>query len=333
MPAMESAGRVRVGISGWSYKPWRGVFYPVGLRVADELAYASRIFSTIELNGSFYSLQRPESYRAWYQATPEGFLFAVKGGRFVTHMKRLKDVQEPLANFFASGVLELKDKLGPILWQLPPALRFDAERLRSFFELLPSTHAEAARLARGHAPWLSERVAFGSGGRARLRYALEFRHPSFVCPEAMALLREYGVAPCIADSAGLFPVVEDLCADFVYVRLHGAERLYTSGYEDELLAQWATRIRAWRAGRLAPQPRLADAKSRGDRRRRDVYVYFDNDVQVRAPFDALNLARLLSRRATHAAPAALAAVTEQPREVWPAWAEGAAARRRGAHSA
>lgn len=287
------AGVVRVGVSGWSYPSWRGRFYPEGLRVADQLAYASRVFSTIELNGSFYSLQRPESYRGWYAATPAGFVFAVKGSRFITHMKRLKDADRPLANFFASGLLELRDKLGPILWQLPPRLAFDEARLRGFFERLPRTHGEAARLARRHDAWLAERVAFGAGGRARLRYALEFRHPSFVCPRAIELLREYDVAPCVADSAGLYPLVEDLCADFVYVRLHGAERLYASSYDERQLAAWATRIRAWSRGRAAPKPRHADPKSRGDGEPRDVFVYFDNDVEAHAPLDALKLERIL----------------------------------------
>ncbi|HET9929309.1 MAG TPA: DUF72 domain-containing protein, partial [Polyangiaceae bacterium] len=278
------AGRVRVGISGWSYKPWRGVFYPAKLRIADQLSFASRAFSTIELNGTFYSLQLPSSYRAWYEATPEDFVFAVKGGKYITHLKRLREPEQGLANFFASGVLELKDKLGPILWQLPPTLQFEPERLKQFFEFLPRTHADAAKLARRHSPRLSSRVAFGTEGRARIRHALEVRHPSFVCPEAVELMRRFGVAPCIADSAGLFPRLEDLCADFVYVRLHGAEELYTSGYSNAELANWASRIRAWRQGRDARAPYKGDPGARGDGKARDVFVYFDNDVKVRAPF-------------------------------------------------
>ncbi|MFZ5892712.1 MAG: DUF72 domain-containing protein [Myxococcota bacterium] len=319
MPRTESLGQVRVGISGWSYKPWRGVFYPTRLRVADHLNFASRAFSTIELNGTFYSLQRPSSYRTWLEATPPGFVFAIKGGKYVTHLKRLQDPEQGLANFFASGVLELGEKLGPILWQLPPTLRFEPDRLRAFFELLPQTQLEAGKLARRHSAWLSHRVSFGSGARTRIRHALEFRHESFVCPEAMALLREYAVAPCVADSAGLFPVVEDLCADFVYVRLHGAEQLYTSGYSNAELSQWAARIRCWSRGRDAPRARKADPKSRGDGVPRDVFVYFDNDVKVRAPFDALNLERLLQGSAPEEAPALLQTVTEEPRSEWPAW--------------
>ncbi len=316
------AGTVRVGISGWSYKPWRGVFYPQRLRLADQLAFASRAFSTIELNGTFYSLQRPESYRAWASATPEGFVFAVKGGRYVTHLKRLQEPEQGLANFFASGLLELGEKLGPILWQLPPQLAFDEARLKAFFELLPRTHEEAAHLARKHSQRFAGRVAFGFGGRTPIRYTLEFRHPSFVCPEAIRLLRTHGVAPCIADSAGLFPMVEGLAAGFVYVRLHGAEQLYTSGYSDSELTSWARRIQAWRAGRPAPRPRHADPRSAGDGQPRDVFVYFDNDAKVRAPFDALNLDRILRGERPVEGPAALVSVTEEPRSVWPAWARG-----------
>ena len=311
--------RVRVGISGWSYKPWRKVFYPPGLRVKDELTFASRAFDSIELNASFYSLQRPESYRSWRDATPEDFVFAVKGGRFVTHLKRLKDAEQGLANFFASGVLELGHKLGPILWQLPPSLAFDADRLRVFFESLPRTRADGARLAQRHAPLLTGRAAFGDQSDAPIRHALEVRHPSFLCPEFVTLLRAYGIAPCIADSAGLYPVIEDLCADFVYVRLHGAERLYTSGYDQPELVLWAERIQRWMRGQAAARPRHADANSYGDGRARDVYVYFDNDVKVRAPYDAQNLARILRGDETRTAPGALASVSEEPRTIWPAW--------------
>ncbi|HVH47938.1 MAG TPA: DUF72 domain-containing protein, partial [Labilithrix sp.] len=141
---------VRVGISGWRYPPWRNVFYPKGLPQHRELEFASRAVRSVEINGSFYSLQRPSSYRRWYAETPDDFVFAVKGGRFITHNKKLRDCETPLANFFASGMLALEEKLGPILWQLPPQLRFDAARLEEFFALLPRTTAEAAALARRH---------------------------------------------------------------------------------------------------------------------------------------------------------------------------------------
>jgi uncharacterized protein YecE (DUF72 family) len=290
----------RVGISGWNYPPWRGVFYPVGLRQRDELAFASRTFSTIEINGSFYSLLRPQTYRKWYETVPDDFSFALKGSRFITHMKRLRDVRTALANFFASGVLCLGDKLGPILWQLPPRFAFDETRLQEFFALLPRTHAEAAALAAEHDRRLDGRSATTAEHAGRLRYALEVRHASFFDPRYVALLRKHDIASCVADTAGLYPVIDDVTADFVYVRLHGSTQLYTSGYESHELAHWAERIRAW--AQQGP-----------------VFVYFDNDVKVRAPFDAANLARRLRGETRLRLPRSLAQVTEQPRSEWPAW--------------
>lgn len=314
-----SGGAVRVGISGWSYKQWRNVFYPPGLRLRDQLNFASRAFPSIELNGSFYSLQRPESYRSWRDATPDGFVFSIKGGRYVTHLKRLREAEQGLANFFASGVLELEAKLGPILWQLPPTLKFEPERLSEFFALLPRTHEQAAELARQHSDWLAGRVAFGAGGRAKIRHTLEVRHESFVCREFVALLKKHQIALCVADSAGLYPLIEDQSADFAYVRLHGSTQLYTSGYTHAELADWAQRIHAFRSGRHAPTARLAASSAEADGRKRDVYVYFDNDVKVRAPFDAWNLERLLRGDAPRDPPESLASVTEEPRSVWAAW--------------
>ncbi len=286
-------GRIRVGISGWRYAPWRGVYYPKGLRQADELAFAARQFSTIEINGSFYSLQTPALYRAWYRATPPDFVFAVKGSRFITHMLRLVGVERALANFFASGLLWLGDKLGPLLWQFAPTLPFDG-RFEPFLASLPRDTAEAAALARDHDHRVRE-PGFGDGKRRVLRHAVEVRHPSFCVPEFAALLRTYGVALVTADTAGHFPYFEDVTADFVYVRLHGDEELYRSGYSAAAIARWAKRLRVLGAGREpADAVRFAEpapVRPRG----RDVYVYFDNDVKVHAPFDALALARALAR--------------------------------------
>ncbi len=170
------AGVVRVGISGWRYPPWRGVFYPKGLPQRAELSYAASKLATIEINGSFYSLQRPDSYRAWHAQTPADFVFAVKGGRFVTHMKKLRGVESALANFFASGLLALGEKLGPLLWQLPPNLGFDAERLAAFFSQLPRSTGEAAWLARRHDERLAGRSLVTAVDDRPLRHALEVRH-------------------------------------------------------------------------------------------------------------------------------------------------------------
>ena len=267
--------RARVGTSGWRYPPWRHTFYPDGLPQRRELSHLSRRVDTIEINGSFYSLQRPESWRAWAAETPDDFVFAVKGPRFVTHMKQLRDVATPVANFLASGVLALGPKLGPVLWQLPPRMRFDAERLAAFLALLPHTTAAAARLAEEHDERLDGRALTETDADRPLRHAVEPRHESFRDPAFAALLREHGTALVVADSAGTWPVFDEATADFRYARLHGADELYASGYTADALDAWAKRVRAW----------LADG---------DVFVYFDNDAKVHAPFDAIELARRLS---------------------------------------
>jgi uncharacterized protein YecE (DUF72 family) len=309
---------VRIGISGWNYAPWRRVFYPEGLRQRDELSFASTVFPSIEINGSFYSLVRPESCQAWYEATPREFVFAVKGSRFITHMKRLANVEVALANFFASGLLRLREKFGPILWQLPPRFRFDPERLEKFLKLLPRSLGEAARLARHHDARVAGRTELKARVDGPLRYALEVRHPSFEVPEYPELLRRHGIASCAADAAKLFPLIEDVTADFVYVRLHGSERLYTSGYGSEELTSWALKIRAWQCG-AAPAEARHVGPVRAPNAALPVFCYFDNDVKVRAPFDAINLMRAVSGLAVCAPPPALETVLEEPRTGWVEW--------------
>lgn len=284
-------GKVRVGISGWRYAPWRGKFYPEGLRQIDELAYAAGKFSSIEINGTFYSLQRPEFFTAWREVSPDDFVFAVKGARFITHMKKLKDVETPLANFFASGVLALKDRLGPVLWQLPPNFVFHPEKLAVFFDLLPRTTHEAARLARHHDARLKGRAWLKSDADRPLRHALEIRHDSFRDPAFIALLRRHRIALVVADTVE-WPLLMDATADFVYVRLHGSQQLYASGYGPKALATWAARVRAWSSGAEAQGEHAGPPASK---QARDVYVYFDNDAKVRAPFDAMALERLLRK--------------------------------------
>jgi uncharacterized protein YecE (DUF72 family) len=283
---------IRIGISGWRYKGWRGNFYPDELTQKRELAYASRQFSTIELNGSFYSLQRAASYRRWHDATPDNFVFAVKGSRFITHSKRLRDVEVPLANFLASGVLALGDKLGPLLWQFPASFRWDAEAFGDFLELLPRTTGEAAKLARRH----DDRVAQPQLKVERdrpLRHAFEVRHDSFRNEDFIALLRRHDAALVVADSAGKYPRLEDVTAGFLYLRLHGDTQLYTSGYGDKALRRWAERIARWSRGRQPDDAERSSGKAPPRRKHRDVYVYFDNDAKTCAPFDARKLYRLL----------------------------------------
>ncbi|HEX4812414.1 MAG TPA: DUF72 domain-containing protein [Nonomuraea sp.] len=265
---------VRVGISGWRYPPWRGVFYPPGLPQRRELEHASRRLTSIEINGSFYALQRPEGYRSWHAATPDGFMFAVKGGRFITHMKKLRGVETAIANFFASGVLALGDKLGPFLWQLPPNLGFDAARIDDFLAMLPRTTTAAARLATQHDEKVEGRAWTVTDAERQLRHAVEVRHATYVTDDFLSLLAAHEVAVVTADTAGKWPMFLKPTTDLAYVRLHGAEELYVSGYDDAALDLWAGRVAGWR-----------DAGC-------DVVVYFDNDAKVHAPFDA---ERLLDR--------------------------------------
>jgi uncharacterized protein YecE (DUF72 family) len=283
---------IRIGISGWRYAPWRGTFYPRGWPQRRELEYAARHVNSVELNGSFYSLQRPEYFAAWYDAVPPGFRFAVKGGRFITHMKRLIGVETPLANFFASGVLRLRDKLGPILWQLPPTQPFDEARLDAFFRLLPRDTRAAAALARRHDRRVP-RVWLRTDARRPVRHALEVRHASFRDARLVALLRRHRIGLVVADTAGRWPFMEDVTADFVYARLHGDSELYVSGYTDEALAVWAQRVRAWAAGETPRGAALTAPPAPPRAAGRDVFVYFDNDAKVRAPFDATALAARL----------------------------------------
>ena len=266
------AGRFLVGISGWRYAGWRGDFYPKGLPQRRELEYAAERLGSIEINGSFYSLQRAARYAAWRDAVPDDFVFAVKGGRFITHLKKLVDVEGALANFFASGVLALGDKLGPVLWQLPESLAFDREKLAAFFDLLPRTTDDAARLAQGHDARVKDPLV-KSLHDARVRHALEFRSSSFV-PDVVPLLKEHDIACVLADTAGRWPMVEEDTSDFRYVRLHGDRELYASGYDDTSLDAWAAKCRGWSANG------------------QDVHVYFDNDAKGHAPHDAV---RLLAR--------------------------------------
>jgi uncharacterized protein YecE (DUF72 family) len=264
---------VYIGTSGWAYKHWRGLFYPPGLKQREELRYIARQFNSLELNGSFYSLQRPTSYQQWAAETPRGFVFAIKGSRFITHNKKLKDVDAALANFFASGVLALNEKLGPIVWQLPERVKFDADRFERFFAMLPRDTEAAVAIARQHDARVEGRSWTETDRRRVIRHALEPRHPEFVTAQSIDLLRHYGVALVVADS-GTWPRFEEVTTDFMYLRLHGSPHTYASQYTSRALEEWAGKIEKWKRGR-------------------DVYVYFDNDGQAHAPQDAQRLAERL----------------------------------------
>lgn len=279
--------KVEIGISGWTYEGWRGTFYPEKLAHKKELSFASTELPTIEINGTFYGLQRPNSYERWYKLTPPDFIFSVKANRYITHVKRLNDVEIPMANFFASGPLCLKEKLGPFLWQFPPSMKFDPDKFEAFLKLLPKDFKEAAKLGVKNT-LKADRQYLEVEKNYSLKHAVEVRHMSFLDPLFVELLRKYNVAIVFADTAGKWPYLEDITSDFVYVRLHGDEELYVSGYDDKTLDFWSERIRKWKNG-LEPKDRMTMTDEHPKKIERDVFVYFDNDVKTRAPFDAKTL--------------------------------------------
>jgi uncharacterized protein YecE (DUF72 family) len=266
---------VHVGVSGWSYPHWRGRFYPPELPQRAQLSYLAQQMDTAEINASFYALQRPERYRNWAEQTPPGFLFAVKAGRYITHQKKLHDVQTALANFFASGPLVLGPKLGPVLWQLPATLAFDEVLLSAFLAQLPRTTAAAGELARQHDDRLNDRAWTQVDEDVALQHVLEVRDASYRNSRFYSLLRQYGIGLVVSDSPA-WPRLEMVTSDVMYVRLHGATELYTSGYDGRALQGWARRAKRWQEAGL------------------DVYFYFDNDSAVRAPTDALALRQILA---------------------------------------
>jgi uncharacterized protein YecE (DUF72 family) len=290
---MSEQGQIRIGMSGWRYDDWRGSFYPEKLAQRRELEYASRQLNSIELNGTFYSLQRPKSYLEWTNQTPDDFVFSVKGTQYITHVRKLDNVATPLANFLAQGLLRLGRKLGPILWQFPPGFKFDPQRLQEFFDLLPRTHKQAAAYARQRDDWMADRSWLEIEEDLPLRYAVEARNKSFADPEYISLLRKNQIAVVVADTEK-WPRMMDLTADFVYCRLHGNEEVYPNGYDADGIESWARRVLAWSRGeevmdgtRLHPDPGPKQVA-------RDVFVYFDDDVKVRAPHDAQSLTRRIA---------------------------------------
>jgi uncharacterized protein YecE (DUF72 family) len=264
-----------IGISGYDYPRWRGDFYPTEIPRRSWLAFASHVLNSIELNGTFYSLKSPENFIRWYSDSPEDFVFAIKGGRFITHNLKLRNCDRALANFFASGILALGEKTGPFLWQLPTSYRFEAERLDAFMRMLPRSSTEAEAVARDHDHRLRRGALVESPLHVTYRHAFEVRHPSYFHNEFYDLLRKHRCAFVIADTAGTFGYAEEVTADFVYVRLHGSQALYTSDYTDDELSRWSSQTKQWLAAGL------------------DVYIYFDNDARVHAPYNAIWLQTLL----------------------------------------
>jgi uncharacterized protein YecE (DUF72 family) len=264
----ETPGAIRIGIGGWTYEPWRGAFYPDKLPQKRELDYASRRLTTIEINGTFYGSQKPETFAKWRDETPDGFVFSLKAPRFAMNRRILADAGPSIERFLTGGVMELEDKLGPINWQFTPFKKFDPTDFEAFLEHLPKE----------------------VGGRA-LRHVVEVRHDSFRSPEFTALARKHGVAVAIAaDSA--YPQIADLTAPFVYVRIMGTQEPEELGYADAALDLWAARARAWASG-AAVDGLDSVAPSSADGRPRDVYIYVISGHKVRNPAAAMALLRRL----------------------------------------
>jgi len=255
---------IRVGIGGWVFEPWRGEFYPKGLPKAQELSYASRKLTSIEINGTFYRTQKPESFRKWAQETPDDFVFSLKGPQFATNRRVLAEAGDSIERFFASGVLELKSKLGPILWQMAPTKKFDPDDFAGFLALLPKELAGTP-----------------------IRHVVEVRHESFVTPAFVALARKFSVAIVLVES-GKHPPIADVTSDFVYLRLQGTSDKVKTGYPPAALAAWAERARTWAAGG-APDDVATVAGQSPAKTKRDVFIYMISGAKVRAPAAAMAL--------------------------------------------
>jgi uncharacterized protein YecE (DUF72 family) len=262
---MDQKMSIRVGIGGWTFEPWRGPFYPAGLPQKRELEHASRKLTSIEINGTYYGSQKPESFARWRDETPDGFVFSVKGPRFTTNRRVLAEAGSSVERFVTGGVRELKDKLGPINWQMPATKQFDAEDFEAFLKLLP---AEV-------------------DGR-KLRHVVEVRHPSFLHPAFVALLRQYGVAAVMADHA-TYPALYDPTASFVYLRLQAASEQEENGYPTDALSRWAERARTWAAGKSPKDLELIAPPERKPPRSREVFVYMINGFKPKAPAAAMAL--------------------------------------------
>ncbi|MGJ7509385.1 DUF72 domain-containing protein [Variovorax sp. GT1P44] len=257
---MNAAGeRIRVGVGGWTYEPWRNNFYPAGLPQSQELNYASRHLTAIEVNGTYYSTFKPTTFKKWHDDTPDGFMFSLKASRFSTNRKLLATAGDSIKRFVDSGIGELGSKLGPIVWQFMPTKVFDPEDLAGFLELLPKKE----------------------GSRA-LRHVLDVRHESFRTPDYLALARKHGVATVFTDS-DKFPSFADLTGDFVYARLMNSDAKFENGYAPKALDEWAEAAKTWaKGGTPASLPRVEVGKSQPSKAR-DVFVYFINGAKEKAP--------------------------------------------------
>jgi len=267
---MAQAGLIRAGIGGWTFEPWRGVFYPEGLRQADELAYASRHLTSLEINSTYYSSQKPETFAKWAAATPDGFVFAVKASRFCTNRRVLAEAGESVGKFLNQGIAELGDRLGPILWQFMPTKKFDADDFSGFLDLLPKSLDGLA-----------------------LRHCVEVRHASFVDPTFVKMCRNRNIAICVSENEN-YPLIADITADFIYSRLLMGSDAIETGYEPQDLDAWAERFGEYSQGRvpgdLKPIDRTGPAEGP-----REAFVFFIHEGKVRAPAAAQELLKRVNK--------------------------------------
>jgi uncharacterized protein YecE (DUF72 family) len=262
---------IRVGIGGWNFAPWKGLFYPKGLKAAEELSFASRKVTAIEVNGTFYRAQTPASFARWHDETPDGFMFTIKGHRAISWKKDLRDNRESMGWFLDSGVAELKEKLGPLVWQLAPFKRFEPEEIGGFMALLPKE----------------------SKG-VQLRHALEVRHKSFVDPDFIDLARRHGVAIVFADSDD-HPPIADPTADFIYARLERMQESEPTGYAPDMLDRWRARARLWEEGKAPKDLPIVGKGGREALASRDVFIFMINGFKPHAPAAAMSLLERLAR--------------------------------------
>jgi uncharacterized protein YecE (DUF72 family) len=262
---MAKSGKIRSGMGGWTFEPWDTSFYPEKLAKAKQLQYASRQVSTIEVNGTFYSTMKAATFAKWASESPDGFVFSLKGHRFVTNRRVLAEAGEPIMHFLGSGIVELGEKLGPILWQMAPFKKFDADDFEDFLKLLPDKQ-----------------------DGVKLRHVVEVRHDSFAVPEFVALLRKHKVPVVYADHAK-YPAIADVTGDFVYARLQTGKDDNPDCYAPKALDEWAGRVKTWAEGKVPGDLPRADPSSEAEVKPRDVFAYFITEGKVRAPFGAMAL--------------------------------------------
>src|SRR3954452_14487451 len=263
--SMKSSGKVRIGIGGWNFPPWRGVFYPKGLAQSKELSYAAQHLTAIEINATYYGSQKPESFRKWGSEAPDGFLFSVKGSRFSTNRRVLAEGADSIKRFLNSGVTELGDRLGPLLWQFAPTKKFDEADFESFLKLLPEKQ-----------------------DGLKLRHVVEVRHDSFRSPAFIALVRKFNVAVVCAEHA-TYPGIADVTSDFVYMRLQKGKDTIKTGYPPKELDAWAERLKIFAEGGVPKDLEQVDPKSQPKEVPRDVFAYVIHEGKVRAPAAAMEL--------------------------------------------